>query len=368
MLLANAHRWASRRVVILQDAHDEEEIATSADEITALVAAWRALGLRTEFLPWETADESWCESCVVLPLLAWSYTDSPHNFTRLLQTIAESGGQPHADLCGTQWVVHKHYLLQLEADGVPTVPTVVLSADDATSASSLCEALRRMRAAGGSERAGFVIKPAIGGGGDGVERIDDDEEAEERVRSLLRKRGGDMLVQPFLGRVRDAGELAFVFINGTLLHAVRKEPCGWDATSSQPVTRIDAPASVQRIAQHALNAARARCGARPSTELYLARVDLLPAGSASGDAKASEDERWLVSEVELGWPHLFLRADPSGEATTIVAKGLLRHIGAQPGETSDRTTVPHVEVDGGTTELFPAKKRRVAGNDEIAVT
>ena len=35
-------------------------------------------------------------------------------------------------------------------------------------------------------------------------------------------------------------QLAFVFIDGQLLHAVRKEPAGWDAAyDTQPLTRLD---------------------------------------------------------------------------------------------------------------------------------
>lgn len=37
----------------------------------------------------------------------------------------------------------------------------------------------------------------------------------------------DMLLQPFLEQVRHEGELCFVFINGELLHAVRKDPTSW---------------------------------------------------------------------------------------------------------------------------------------------
>ena len=48
--------------------------------------------------------------------------------------------------------------------------------------------------------------------------------------------------------------------------------------------------------------------------LYLCRVDLLP-DEASG---------WLISEVEVGWPELFLRAQPAAAAA--VADALLRHL------------------------------------------
>ena len=44
-------------------------------------------------------------------------------------------------------------------------------------------------------------------------------------------------------------------------------------------------------------------------------MDLLPSSAAGG---------WLVSELELGWPELFLRANPA--AAQRVAAALLRHV------------------------------------------
>ena len=138
-----------------------------------------------------------------------------------------------------------------------------------------------------------------------------------------------MLIQPFLSRVSELGELSFVFINGTLLHAVRKEPKGWSAHHAQPVTRLDQPpAEAESIAWRALKVAHELMGPEerlqsalgksaplPDLLIYLARVDLLP----------GNDGRWLVSELELGWPHLFLRAAEGGTAAAAkaVAEALL---------------------------------------------
>ena len=369
-LLARARQWASRRVVILQDATDDDlNIREVSEEIASLLEAWRSLKLRIEFMSWEAANVKDISSAqAVLPLLTWNYAESPKAagaFCKLLRAACESGGQPNADLCGTAWVVHKRYLEELRAEGVPIVPTVLLPAGTTTMA-SLDDALIHMREAGGPD--GFVAKPAIGGGGDGVERVADDGDAAATVLRLLRARGGDMLLQPFLSRVRRAGELAFVFVNGTLLHAIKKEPCGWAASAAQPVSRLDTPpAEAERCARLALEVARARCGARPSSQLYLARVDLLPdqlpvsvAGCTSHEdcGVPMAEERWLVSEVELGWPHLFLRADPSGQAIATAAEGLLRHL---HGETAREEEVAEESAISKTK-----RRRRVGGAEAVA--
>ena len=304
-LLARARLWASRRVVILAGRDDVDEAPREeTDEITALVAAWRAHGLRVEYVDWEMATAASLQApLAVFPLLAWSYSSSTAlsaQFCALLHSLRNGGAQPHADLRATAWHVHKRYLLELEQEGVPIVPTVVVDAATDGSLRSLPATLRSLRPAAlrNAEKGGsccFVMKPAVGGGGDGVERVNDDEaEAARTVRARCGR--GDVLIQPFLSQVRVRGELSFVFINGELLHAVRKEPQGWDAAVSQPITLLDTPpAAAESTARHSLEVARRRCGVLPPSEIYLARVDLLPAVDEDGR------EVWLVSELELGW-------------------------------------------------------------------
>jgi len=338
-LLANARAWASRGLVILGDA-DADEIRESSEEVSALMDAWReTCGLRVEVVHWESAIAATVHAKAVLPLLAWSQYESATRvaqFSKLLRDLRDGGVQPQADLRALSWLLHKQYLLQLSSLGVPIVPTIVLRAAT-TDAASLRAHMQRLRPAaernaGPAGGRSYVIKPATGGGGEGVDRLSADDE--HAVADILRRlQRGDQLLQPFLSRVRDRGELAFVFVNGELLHAVRKEPAGWDARTSQPIARLDPPpARAYELAQRALDAARGCIGCATPSELYLARVDLLP-DSSDGER---DDERWLVSELELGWPHLFLRAGTTAGAASSptlaaeVAKGLMRHLAADP--------------------------------------
>ena len=99
------------------------------------------------------------------------------------------------------------------------------------------------------------------------------------------------------------------------------------------------PAALVAIARRALRVAAARCGG----ELYLARVNLLPTNTTPTPTPAPTPNPnpnpnpnqvdllpstaaggWLVSELELGWPELFLRANP--KAARRVAAALLHHL------------------------------------------
>ena len=361
-LVAQAHRWASARkartIVILSSISEE-----ATDEVEVLTAAWENLGLRVVIATdWEDMRVT-AASCF-LPLLTWAYEDAPDEFSAALRRLQHAGAQPRADLIGISWILRKSlYLADLSLNGVPVVPTVPIEAG------ATAETLRAA-----FERAGelspcngqFVVKPDVGGGGSGVERLaTDDQSAVDETLRVLERRA--LLVQPFLSLVSTEGELSFVFVNGQLLHAVRKEPCGWgrplgiDALPStaeeetahaaevdasrhspfaQPSTRLDPPPShAEVIAWQALHVARRCCAVEDPPGFFLARVDLLPSPSlddrfsgsnrtsSSNGSNRGESVRWLVSEIEIGWPHLFLRAAGANthEAAERVAEALVHH-------------------------------------------
>ena len=98
----------------------------------------------------------WCEPgdlsafTLVLPLLAWGYQRDPARWYELLGSWQ---GLPVANAIGTlRWNTNKAYLLDLEAQGVPIVPTRL--------APALCreDLAEAVLAFGGTS---LVVKPAI---------------------------------------------------------------------------------------------------------------------------------------------------------------------------------------------------------------
>ena len=87
------------------------------------------------------------------------------------------------------------------------------------------------------------------------------------------------------------------------------------------VSRIDPPpAPLVALARRALECARRRAGVpEDSPPFFLSRVDLLPkdgrgasGGGASGEGasgggQTDTEGEWLISEIEIGWPELFLQ-------------------------------------------------------------
>ncbi|KAL3926465.1 MAG: hypothetical protein SGPRY_003283 [Prymnesium sp.] len=221
-LLRAAHAWRAESCAIEGSWPEVVVLCCEVDaeggnqgiphEWRPLIDALRSRGVRVGMRLWtdETVDwEAVARQSVALPLLTWDYAAQPLKFRRFLAQMVASRCEPIADLRAIEWIMHKRYLLQLSELGVPSPDAALLSATG-----------RR------PESDALPVEPALGSRGDGVELlIEGDAGAEEHLMQALESQ--DMLLQPFLEQVRHEGELCFVFINGELLHAVRKDPTSW---------------------------------------------------------------------------------------------------------------------------------------------
>ena len=438
-LLAASRAWAAERptvcVLVGSDGSDTVPIDTRS-----LISAWQELGLHVEFTQWQ-ASEPGSVPGLVLPLGTWDYTEDRDGFAERMRALRAAGAQPGADLEAVAWHSHKAYLIELAAEGVPTVPTRVLRRSDSSEAAAAVFAAAATSLGSPDE---LVAKPAVGSRGDGVERLSrgEAEVCPPWLLPLLCSR--DYMLQPFLPEVARRGEVCLVFVNGDLLHAVHKDPAGWGGDDleadehtaahtpapapapaptpthaptpapaptpahhpslRQCVRRLTPPpAALVAIARRALRVAAARCGG----ELYLARVNLLPTNTNPNpgpnpnnphphshpnpnpnpnhnpnqvDLLPTAAGGWLVSELELGWPELFLRANP--KAARRVAAALLRHLpperltprmraaqeAEEAEEAEERNEVEEAEEAGEAQEALPPAKRARRGTTSTGGT
>jgi hypothetical protein len=199
-----------------------------------------------------------------------------------------------------RWNAHKTYLRDLEANGVPIVPTIWLEAG--TQANFRAEVLAR-----GWQRQQVVIKPTVSASA--FETLlfseEDAARAQEHIGRLLPSR--DLMLQPFLPSVQAYGERSLMFIDGTYTHAVRRpEPFMGDDI---PYESRPAQATADEIAF-----ASSVLDALPETPLY-ARVDIAP-----------DAEQLRLMELELIEPSLFFKFSP--RAVTLMADGIERRFRA----------------------------------------
>lgn len=242
-------------------------------------ASYRSLfGDSITFRPWRDPGYL-ADFNLILPLLAWGYQRDPahwYDLLRLWQAL------PFANTPETlRWNTNKAYLLDLEAQGVPIVPTRL--------AQSLCEQdLTEAAAVLGAMS--LVVKPVISGGAEGTYRLRPGDPVPTTVA------GAEMLIQPLVPAIAEEGEYSLFFFGGRFSHAILKRPARGDFRVQEQFggteIAVDPPAATLALAQTAL-------GVLTEPTVY-ARVDMVRSGSGAF---------WLM-ELELIEPSLFLAHAP----------------------------------------------------------
>ena len=187
------------------------------------------------------------------------------------------------------WNTDKTYLARLEAAGIPVVPSAFV-----TQLQPLGPLL---------EQRGWdqvVVKPSVGAGGRGAQRVRADAEGDTALAEALAL--GCAVVQPYLAAVETAGETSVLFIDGEPSHAVVKLPAAGEfriqhhrgGTSTR--VGLDDVAPMVAIARRAM--------ATVDEHLLYGRADFVP----------GDDGAPLLVELELSEPSLFLRNAPEAAA------------------------------------------------------
>jgi hypothetical protein len=228
---------------------------------------------------WDDPAVDWSAFDLVVVRSTWDYTDRRDDFVAWAERLGERIVNPPEVI---RWNTDKRYLADLEAAGLPIVPT---------------------RFVGPGEEPGpipdrSVIKPAVSAGSRDTASHDDRAAAEAHVRALT-DAGRVAMVQPYLEEVDEAGETALLYCEGVYSHAIRKGPLLTAGPAS--VEGLFAPENIspreprpveREVGDAVMVEVERRFGRAP---LY-GRVDLI--GSAP-----------VVLELELTEPSLFFAHD-----------------------------------------------------------
>lgn len=237
-----------------------------------LLEALHERGCEVRLVAWDAANGSNAvgsdEACVIRS--TWNYFEDVHRFLAWADSVPRLFNP--ASIVRNN--VRKTYLRDIEASGIPIVPTAWGHPDVATT----------MRERGWNT---VVIKPVVSAGSFSTRRFTLAESAE--AQSFLESAGREMMIQPWMAAVDDAGERSLVWIAGTVTHAVRKSPRfagGHEAVTSVPVADDE-------------RAFAARILAPLEPHLLYARVDMIRDGGTL-----------RLMELELVEPSLFLKQHP----------------------------------------------------------
>jgi glutathione synthase/RimK-type ligase-like ATP-grasp enzyme len=248
-----------------------------------LVASLAARGVDARWVVWDDPAVDWSAADLVAARSTWDYHRRLPDFLAWARQVdAESVLLNGADVFA--WNADKAYLIDL-ADEVPVVPTELL--DDRTLRPGLEAALERWGTA--------VVKPRTGAGGVGVVVVESLQDP--RLEGLV---AGPWVVQPLVPSVRTVGESSVYVLDGRAVAQIDKAVAGDEVRVHELYGGSSRPADLEpgraSLAEQAVRVAAMKRDA----DLAYARVDLM-----------SHDGRWLVSELELIEPGLYLDVDPS---------------------------------------------------------
>lgn len=235
-----------------------------------LLAACAKAGLSAEVVAWDDASIDWSRFSRIVVRSTWDYHLRLEEFLSWLARVERvvSVSNP-PDVMRSN--VDKRYLLNLQRQGVPVVPTVFVSRGDTIEALDWDQS---------------VVKPTVSGGSYETYHCPTRADGVSRANALAKRM--DVMIQPYIRSVETSGERSLIWIDGELTHAIRKNPRFADGAEHvsdevpiEPDERDLAAACLSNV---------------PGEKLY-ARIDLM----------RLDDGRPVLSELELVEPSLFLK-------------------------------------------------------------
>jgi glutathione synthase/RimK-type ligase-like ATP-grasp enzyme len=258
--------------------------ALTADD-QLLAAALEARGARAIPVVWSAPDADWASFAAIVVRSSWDYFLRPAEFLGWVGHLEAVGARVFNEPDMLRWNAEKTYLRDLEARGVPVIPTRWIDAGAPAS-------LREIRLGTGWSE--LVVKPVISGGAYQTWRASPGDEATDDARLGAMAADTAVMVQPLVDVVADDGEWSLVFVDGAFSHAVLKRPRSGDfrvqiehGGTFEPVTPTP----------HVIGQAESAIRAAPTSSMppLYARVD-----------GCIVDGELLLMELELLEPALFL--------------------------------------------------------------
>lgn len=243
----------------------------------------------------------WTRFAAVLVNCAWDYQDNHEAFLSMLDRIAALGVPVFNTPATVRWNIRKTYLRELEAKGIPIIPTLW---PEAPTAAHIATAMEQFGA-------DVILKRQVGGGARAQVRYTRDNlpaPGPEANQSVMDRPG---MIQPMIPAIATEGEFSFLFIDGAFSHCVLKRPRSGDyriqAAYGGASQAIDPAPKDRASAQRVLDILT-------FTPLY-ARVDMV----------RGEQGDLLLMELEVLEPFLFPEDGPHIGA--MLGQALARRIG-----------------------------------------
>jgi hypothetical protein len=276
------------RLVFLTLDHRADYVIDDDLAITAL--AGRGIGV--DEISWRAVGVDWRSYAGVVVRTTWDYQHDVEHFLAVIEGIAALGVPLANPIALMRWNVRKTYLRELEARGVPIVPTVWgrgLSVD----------ALLGLPARLGVYEC--VVKPTIGANAGDTFRVAADLSPARAAAIAALYPDREWMAQPFLSTIVTEGEYSVFYFGGVYSHTIVKRPAPGDFRVQEEhgglIVGVEPEPALSAAARRVMDALTA-----PPLQ---ARVDLV----------RLDDGTFALMELEVIEPSLYFRTHPGAPAS-----------------------------------------------------
>ncbi|WP_299361727.1 hypothetical protein [Winogradskyella sp.] len=263
----------------------------------ALIAnALGKLGLKVIRLAWSDPFFDWSSTKAILFRTTWDYFDDFPKFSDWLNTVSKVTTLINSEAL-IRWNIDKHYLLDLQKNGVHITETLFIEAGTTKS-------LEDLHTETGWEET--VLKPCVSGAARHTYKLTVENRANHEGVYMALIANEAMMLQPFQRRIVSEGEVSMMVFNGQFTHAILKK-----AKSGDFRVQDDFGGSVHNYTPTETEIEFAEKTVRACKELPLyARVDIFN----------DNNSKIALAELELVEPELWFRNHP--EAALILAEAI----------------------------------------------
>lgn len=254
------------------------------------IAPMQALGWQVDVVPWRD-DIDWDCFDAVYICTPWDYPEHVRQFLEVLSRIDASRALLINDLALVHWTLEKTYLRDIERQGGAIVPSTWYDDFESADPARLFAEHRTRQ---------IVIKPTLGANAKDTFVLTDPVDDAELKLLQRTFAGRAFLVQPFVENIRSEGEFSLFFFSGEYSHAIQKTPKAGDFRVQEEHGADIKPVRPDDALLETAAALFARIEPRP---VY-----------GRGDWVRGPDGRYLLMELELIEPSLYLRTDRGAAA------------------------------------------------------
>ena len=185
------------------------------EEDNLLIRGFEAQGLRATPVVWSDPAIDWNQFDIALIRSTWDYLDASEHFLNVLSKIESSSCKLFNPLSVVRWNMEKHYLFELEKQGVQIITTFMASHVELGTLHKLFVE---------NQWEPVILKPSVGLAASNTYRISLDE-LENTLKELRTIHpSSEYLIQPFIETITTEGEWSFIYFNRQLSHVLLKKP------------------------------------------------------------------------------------------------------------------------------------------------